>query len=345
MNARPTAIACLAFLALTGTRTAAAQRPRIELAHDALSFCCKPVDGYHDLDLFQDSINNVIGNAAIQGATRHDLRALGVADLDARLSRLVKGNVLRLERGRYVLTFPVITGARRDTLEAAVVPVAAALAPAVAALRDTLVRAIPGHEEMTFNLLWSRVIDQVWCRAWQREGHAGDCPPGADWVLLPASPYFFGTNAWGNDFWITWNLRTRCALTPALNDARMAVLAAARGATYAGAHRDDLIRFGILDANGHFQGFAFPAYGALDSLLDRLTDDYAGLVVHRYDYARIAGTIGVPVDLLWVIIFHETAYAIFRDLDRTGSLDIPPILLGRGPLTDCRQTVSFMLAR
>jgi hypothetical protein len=335
----------LTLLALTGMRAAAAQRPRIDLAHDAMSFCCEPVDGYHDLDLFQDSINNVIGNAAVSGATLRRLRALGVGDLDARLTTLRKGNVLRLDRGRYVLTFPVITGARRNALEAAIAPVARALAPAVTVLRDTLLRAIPAHEDMAFTLLWSRVIDQVWCRAWRREAHAGDCPPGVDWVLLPASPYLFGTNAWGNDFWITWSRRTRCALTPALNDARSAVLAAARGAAYGGAHRDELVRFGILDSSGRFQGFAFPADGPLDSLLDRLTGDYAALVVHRYDTPRLAATLGVSADQLWVILLHETAYAIFGELDRTGSLDIPPVLLGSDRLAECRRTVSFMLAR
>jgi hypothetical protein len=244
----------LLLLLLLGSRSPAAQAPPIDLYRASMSFCCKPVDGYHDLELFKDSGNNRIGDACIRGATIADLRALGVRDLAARLDTLRGGNVIRWSSGRCFLTFPVLTGRRRDALAAAVRPVAEALAQPVVALRDSIVRAVPGHEEMVFHLLWSRVMDQVFCRAWQRERRPGECPPGADWVVSPASPYTFGTNSWGNDFAITWNPRTRCAVTPVVTAARIGLLDAARGRPYTGPQAGALRQLGLIDTTGRFLG-------------------------------------------------------------------------------------------
>jgi hypothetical protein len=310
-----------------------------------MSFCCKSPDGYHDLSLFKDTANNLIGNACIAGASLDDLKKLGVGDLMVRLERLQAGNVLVMRDGRYVLAFPVITGRRREALNAAIRPVAQALAPRVEAMRGEILRAVPGHEDMVFHLLWSRVVDQIWCRAWQREGRPGDCPPGGDWVLYPVSPSTFGTNSWGNEVAVTWNQQTRCALTPVVFDERTGLLNAAMGRPYEGPKANALQRFGLLAPGGRFLGFAYQSDGALDSLLERLTADYASLVAGRYDYGRLAASLGIPADQLWVIILHETAYAVFADLDRAGTLRLPPVLRGAGALADCSQAVSFLLHR
>jgi hypothetical protein len=236
-----------------------------------------------------------------------------VPDQETWLAELQRGNVLALRDGRYFLTFPVITGSRREAMAAAVEPVAEALAPRVAAMREEIVKAIPGHEDMAFHLLWSRVVDQRWCRAWQREGRGGDCPPGVDWVLYPPSPFTFGTHSWGNDFAVTWNSETRCAVTSVVTDARVGLLAAAGGTPYAGPNTEALQRLGLVGHDG------------------------------RFHYDRLAASLGIAVDQLWVILFHETAYAVFADLSRSGSLHIPVVLTGAGELTDCRETVSFLL--
>jgi hypothetical protein len=335
----------LVSVLLAAGRPLAAQSPAVNLYRESMSFCCKPADGYHDLDLFRDSTNNLIGNACIPGIGVDELRRLGIADVEERLERLRAGNVIAVRDGRCTLTFPVITGRRRDDLAAAVRPVARALAPRVAAMRDEIAKAVPGHEEMVFHLLWSRVVDQMWCRAWRREHRTGDCPPGVDWVLYPASPFTFGTNSWGNDFAVTWNVQTACAVTPVVTAARTALLRAAAGGRYEGPEADSLRRFGLLDADGRFVGFAYRDGGPLDRLLDRLTNEYAALVVGRYDYEGLAASLGIPVAPLWVILFHETAYAVFADLDRGGELHVPAVLAGGGAPTDCRATVSFLLRR
>ena len=332
----------VALLLAAAQRLAAQSRP-IDLYRESMSFCCKPADGYHDLDLFKDSTNNLIGDACIPGAGVDELRGLGIADLDERLGRLRAGNVIALRDGRCTLTFPVITGRRRDDLAAAVRPVARALAPRVAEIGEEIARAVPGHEEMVFHLLWSRVVDQMWCRAWQREHRAGTCPPGVDWVLYPASPFTFGTNSWGNDLAVTWNWQTRCAVWPVVTAVRTALLDAAAGKKYEGPEADSLRRYGLLDADGRFVGFAYREDSPLDSLLDRLTTEYAALAAGRYDYRRLAASLDIGVEQLWVILFHETAYAVFADLDQDGKLRVPRVLAGAGEPADCRATVSFQL--
>jgi hypothetical protein len=215
----------------------------------------------------------------------------------------------------------------------------------VSAIRDQIVKAVPGQERIAFHLLWSRVMDQVFCRAWQQQRRPGDCPPGVDWVVYPASPFTFGTNAWANDFAVTWNLQSRCAITSVVTDARTGLLDAAKGKPYVGPEAEALRRFGLIDPGGRFLGFAYESDGALDSLLDRLTNEYATLVGNRYEYDRLAASLGVPVDQLWVILLHETAYAVFADLDRAGTLHLPPVLTGASDLASCRETVSFQLQR
>jgi len=80
---RPTTISLLVAL-FGGSLPLAAQSPTLDLYRPSMSFCCRPADGYHDLDLFKDAANNRIGNAVIHGATIADLQRLGLSDLAAR---------------------------------------------------------------------------------------------------------------------------------------------------------------------------------------------------------------------------------------------------------------------
>lgn len=52
---------------------------------------------------------------------------------------------------------------------------------------------------------------------------------------------------------------------------------------------------------------------------------------------------GISSEELFVILLHETAYALFENLSRSGKLQLPPILNGVGETVGCRSVSSFLL--
>ena len=216
------------------------------------------------------------------------------------------------------------------------------LAPDVARIADELRRAVPTHPEMVFHLLWSRVMDEMWCTTWRMEGRP-NCPPRTDWVIYPHSRFEVGTNYWEADYAITWNRRAECPMNDAVSHARLLLLKAAWGQAAAGPALPALRSVGLLNDVGRFRGFAYHAHGSLDTLVDRLTREYAAMVTRAYDYDSLSRKLGIPVDQLWVVLLHETAYAVFENLAASGSLAPPAVLMGKGDLHDCRTLVSFRL--
>ncbi len=297
-----------------------------------------------DLELFRDATNNAIGNAAIRGASRTDLASLGIPDLDVRLHKLVDGNALVIRNGRYFLGFPVVVGKDRQKVARLARITAKRITPQVASLLSQIRASVPSHEEMAFHLLWSRAMDEMWDSTWQREHRPGTSPPAVEWVMYPEHPFMFGTNYWAADVAVTWNRRTICDSQIVL-DSRLLLLKAAWGQKPAADKVEALQRLGLFDARGQFQGFAYHAGDALDKLLKRLTDEYAALVTHAYNYEALSKSLNVPADDLFVILLHETAYAVFENLSRSGKLQIPAALQDGNDASGCRAAMSFLVDR
>jgi hypothetical protein len=100
---------------------------------------------------------------------------------------------------------------------------------------------------------------------------------------------------------------------------------------------------GLFDNRGAFTGFSYHRDDPVDKLLDTLVRDYAGLVANAYPYKQLSRSLGVTEDALWVVMQHETAYAILRNLTETGQLTIPYPLKGNGSTGDCRSAISIRL--
>jgi len=322
----------------------AAERVSIQIYNESSSFSGECAKGGHcaDISLFSDSVNNRIGNACIGGCSRSELTKLGIGDLDNRLKRLVTAHTLIVGDGKYYLGFPTLTGKRRKDASAIVNRTADRIAPSVTAMVDQIRAAVPKHEEIVFHLLWSRVVDEVWCQAWQIEHRPGNCPPGVEWVVYPGHKFFVGTNSWNQDVAVTWSRHTLCS-TGIVTDSRLALRKAAWGQKYTEDNISDLQRFGLLDDRGEFQGFAYHVDDSLDKLLNQLTKEYAALVAGAYDYNRLSLSLGVSSEELFVILLHETAYALFENLSRSGKLQLPSVLNGVGETVRCRSVASFLL--
>lgn len=298
------------------------------------------------LGLLADSVNHAIARQCAMGAGVGELQSAGVADLEERLRVLVEGNVVLLdERQRCVVAFPVLTGDRRQSLGRVASDAAARLVPLADSMIDVLRPAAGDRAEMLFHLLWSRVIDEVWYAAWRRVGAGEEGPTDVAWVLDPAHPYMVGTNyaqmPGGGSLAMTWSRRF---------DGHLAQMSALGFAMYQAAWQrpvtdsadvQRLREHGFVH-DGSFDGYVYHAGDTLDVVLDSLRERYAAAVARVVDW-----TAPPPFDLTrsdyFVILLHETAYALFELLDRSGSLTVPTALREGGSPRSAVDLTSLVL--
>ena len=260
-----------------------------------------------------------------------------------------EGNLLSVEKGVYVLTIPVLAGKSRSALSHQVSRAAKLMVPRVAEMLDQIRVATPGNEEMAFHLLWSRVMDRMWYRTWQREARPGKGPPFARWIIYPPHPLTVGTVSYdgvigGGSNSKTWSHQSICGAFHT-SEFQSEILKGAWGQRVSVANLKPLQSVGVFDDSGTFAGFAYHSGDALDMLLDRLTDEYSAVVTNAYDYVRLSRTYRVPVVELWLVIQHETAYAILAELVRSGKLVVPEPLLGNGDTRRCCSVISIRLVK
>lgn len=331
----------LVLLLLIAPLCLAQQNPVIDVYNNINSFS-GPRNITPNFELLRDEFNNKVAAAALTGATEHELESLSIPDLQHRLLALTQANLIENRSGKYFLTIPVITGKRRTELAKLVTKQAQLMLPKVAPMVEEIRKAVPGHEDVVFHLLWSRVIDDAWSIAWELEKRGANGTPGVDWVILPRHAYMVGTNYWGNEIAITWSEHTGCG-TRAVQDSRLLLRKAAWGQVV----RDDRVatvaKYGLLDTGGRFRGFAIHKGDAVDTLVQRLRAQYAHLIANAYDTRELGSRWGVPADKLWVILLHETAYSLFGELANSGHLSIPGVLRGNGNLAECKSAISLWL--
>jgi len=340
--------AAILITVVTASLTCLGQR-EINLGQNLYAFSGEP-NARQQVDdgLLFDPENNRIANACLNGASHGELTRLNIPDLDSRLQKMQTGNLLSTQQEVYVLTIPVIAGKNRLELSHEVSRAAKRMAPGVAIMLDQIRAAIPGDQEMAFHLLWSRAMDRMWYRTWQREGRPGKGPPFARWIIFPAHPFMVGTVSYdgvigGGSNAKSWSHQSICgSFHP--SEFQSDILKGAWGQRVSVANLKALQSVGIFDKAGTFTGFAYHRGDALDTLLDRLTDDYAAVVTNAYDYDRLSKEYRIPVAELWLAIQHETAYAILAELVTSGKLAEPEPLKGTGDTRLCRSVISVRLA-
>jgi hypothetical protein len=298
-----------------------------------------------DMGLFDDPANNAIGVACIDAPAAKDLDKLALPDLQQRLEKLQHGNALRIVDGRCSLTFPVLVGKRRQDLQTVVDEAAARLAPRVLVMKQRLQAAVPDRPEMVFHLLWSRVMDDSWDSAW-KAAFKSDGPTDAVWVIYPHQTYDAGTNfssvpGYGS-YALTWSDATR----PQLRDTTAAIVDAFRigwnkGVSPADAAR--LQKYGLMTADAKARVFTFHVGDPTDKLVEELRAEYGTLAGRAYDYPALAQRFGIPPETMFLILLHETAYALFANLHRAGQLDFPAILSSGGDAHDTVRLISLRL--
>jgi hypothetical protein len=100
---------------------------------------------------------------------------------------------------------------------------------------------------------------------------------------------------------------------------------------------------GCLDATGRVRALAYRDGDAVDTLTRTLARDYAAAVAKLYDYDALAPQFGVAPGQFFVIVHHETAYAIYGALIAQGRLPFPSSLTQPADPGTCAQLVSLRL--
>jgi peptidyl-prolyl cis-trans isomerase A (cyclophilin A) len=330
-------------------RLRADEAPSFDAASEVLYFSGEqagfPVPDYR---LAEDPTNRFIIGAALTGITMEDLQRRGIDDAAQRVETLVRGRFLILVGSTCRLPFPVISGEPRQALKALVEARVAPVVPRVAAMLDRLAQAAGGRRDVLFHLVWSRVMDKFWWKAWQatRPGKTGATPRVA-WAIRPPHPYQVGTNydqlPGKAEIAVTWGRGATAHIKPIMNSAadleRMArgIAPADPGSVEA------LSRAGCLDGAGRLRALAYREGGALDKLTRKLARDYAAAVATLYEYDALAPQFAMAPGQFFVVVHHETAYAIYDALIAQGRLPFPSALRDAGDPAACAQLVSLQL--
>jgi tetratricopeptide (TPR) repeat protein len=298
------------------------------------------------IDLFRDATNNTIGKTCIYGASKSNLKNLDIKDLEQRLTQLINGNAIVMKEGKYFLSFPVIVKKQREMLERVVTEKALALSSRIEVMLQKIQKEVKGRPDVLFHLLWSRVMDEVWDKAWKASFANQQGPPNVIWVIYPGHPFMAGTNynsALGNgSLAITWSQHCDFHI-PLIEDARLELHQGAWKQKVSLDHAQLLQELGLFDTEMKLGVFTYHQGDRYDRLFEELISEYDSIVANIYDYNRLSQSFNIPPDELFIILLHETAYAIFENLSLSGKLRFPAILRGQGEKKESVQLVSVML--
>lgn len=282
------------------------------------------------LGLLRDSVNNHIANLSIEGATATELEKAGGEGFQARLEKLISGNILKLQNDKYYLNIPVIIGNKREKLSKVVDNASVKLIPLAESMISKISDKYKNNPTMVFHVLWSLVIDSIWERAYGIAFPGESCPQ-VFWVISPKSRMSVGTNYYmltGNNYLAcTWSENCKVHLSM-LQDIMFPLLQVAWGKEIKDKNIiEKMASIGLIDEKGKSGIFTYKADEDFNRFIDGMIDDYSNAAANLYDYKKLGTEFNIPPDELFVIIMHETAYSLFDELNRRGKLPIPQILL------------------
>jgi hypothetical protein len=292
-----------------------------------------------------DSLCRLIADRCVLGASLSDLEGAGIDSLRERIALLIKKNILKIDSGKYFLTIPVIMGEKRILLNQIVTDASLKLMPAVESMVPRLQAALGNRRDVAFHLLWSRIIDKIWWKAFEDQFSSKEGTPNIAWIVHPSHPYMVGTNynsTARGEIAVTWSYGYAGNLSLIMN-AIGPLLDASAGGNVADSVKPLLQEFGCADAGGRSMVFYYHEGDDIDELCESLEREYIAALHNVYDFKALSAQFNVPADDLFVIVMHETAYAVFEQLDRSGKLTFPPVLLGKGGKETTVQLVSVIL--
>ena len=296
-----------------------------------------------DWQALNDPNNNPILVACIEGSTEESLKALGITDIQQRLERMERGNLIQKSDGRYTLAFPAVTGDKRAQLREYAEQAAQKLVPlgekTIAQIRPHLA----GHDQMLYHVLWSVVMDggPAWDAAraeMNKKNKAGDTSiENKAWLMYPSHPFCAGTNSSNNSLGhlrVTWSRNTPSPnaigkvigqyagqLTEAIEQNSGLASADARTA---------LGKYGLIDEAGKVRLYAIKPDSEAAQVYADLGRQFGQQAMDHLDVTKVADMLGVSPGVAFVIAYHEICWQLLQNLAEKKVLEVPRIVAERG---------------
>lgn len=288
-----------------------------------------------DREALRDPNNNPILVACVEGSTEEFLMGLGIPDIQQRLERLERGNLIRKDDGYYTLAFPAVVGEKRDGLRKYSEQAARKLVPISEKMIARIQSNLAGRDEMLYHVMWSIVMDggPAWDAAraeMNKRIKAGDTSiENKGWLLYPSHPYRAGTNSYGSSsgrLQITWSRNTPSpgAIRRIISQhENQLVQAIEQNSPIASADaRNALGKYGLVDEAGKVRLYAIKRGSEAANAYRDLGGQFGRQMMNHLDVAKVVDMLGVPPGVAFVIAYHEICWKLLQDLAEKKVLDV-----------------------
>jgi hypothetical protein len=292
----------------------------------------------------RDNKARTIINAIVDGNSYDQLYQKYPDSLDIKLDKLITGKVIERDQNGFKLLFPVLTSENRIKLQTIIHRQLSGSGFTIDSMIGALKQALPGNPEMIFHFLWSRIIDDCWWNLYNTTFHTDQGPPDIAFLVYPPHPCQCGTNSDyspDNDmFAMSWSYNIFDELFHLPSTKSFFNLAKHKKVPES--DRTFFLKHGLMDTEDHVLMYAYPEAGSLDRLCDSLKTIYVERIHGIFDYAVLSEIFHIPAEDLFILVSHEIAYELIKDLAEKKSILIP-IIPGNNPDLDFKYLVSVRL--
>ena len=299
--------------------------------------------------LLEDRSNQSILRACLDGANLKELTKLGIDSLEERVDKMCNGNVLKCEDSIFRPMLPVFAGAKHEQLDSIADMYASQLADPVRLLLKEIRLCGDVKPDEHFHLLWSLIIDQCWYSIWRQLKPTETGPPQVCWIVDPTHEYLVGTNFWqlpgGSFVAATWSPNSS-EYIELLEPLSLELLRAAWNMPVNDSAKEALLRrYGFLADDEAYLGLIYRDSTSFVSQQEKWRDRYSGEVAGSLDLKTAATALALPEGQTFVILLHEIAYALFKQLADSHDLEYPRLLRTGRPIDQTVDLVSVRLVR
>jgi hypothetical protein len=296
-----------------------------------------------DWQALHDPNNNPILLACIKGVADESLETIGIPDVQQRLERLERGNLIKKVDGRYTLTFPAVVGNKRDKLREYAKRAAQQLVPSAEKAIAQIQLNLSGHDEMLYHILWSVVMDggQAWDAARAEMNKKIDVDDTSTenkaWLIYPSHPFQAGTNSWNRPsghLKVTWSRNTPSpnAIGRLVSQyASQLIQAIEQDRTVESADaKNDLSKYGLLDEEGKVRLYIIKSDSEAAKSYAELGGQFGRQIMNQLNVKKVAEMLDVSPGVAFVIAYHEICWQLLQDLAEKKVLSVPQIVAQAG---------------
>jgi hypothetical protein len=312
-----------------------------------------------DWQALHDPNNNPILVACIRGITNESLKSFGIPDVQQRLERLERGNLIKKVDGRYVLAFPAVVGDKRDLLRKYAEQAAQQMVPSTEKMIAQIQTNLAGRDEMLYHVLWSVIMDggPAWGAArteMNKKIDAGDTSiQNKAWLLYPSHPFRAGTNSGNNSFGhlkVTWSRNTPSpnAISRVISQYSAQLIQAIEldRAVESADVTNALGKYGLLDESGKVRLYTIKADSEAAKSYAELGAEFGRQMMTQLDAKKVADILDISPGVAFVIAYHEISWQLLQDLSDKKVLKVPQIVAQTGTKTaDAYQLVSLTIIK